>query len=59
MRAAKAVQALSAALFGAFVFLWMVIRGNIFSEEDLSFVPFGSKLALLLKHKKRRYGNDE
>lgn len=59
MRAAKAVQALSAALFGALVFLWMVIRGNIFSEEDLSFVPFGSKLALFLKHKKRRYGNDE
>jgi O-antigen/teichoic acid export membrane protein len=53
VRLAEALRAVSAALLGGLLFLWMVIRRNIFSEEDLALFPFGSKLALLVKHKDR------
>jgi O-antigen/teichoic acid export membrane protein len=57
-RIAEAFRALSGAVFGGFLFLWMVIRRNVFSEEDLTLFPFGSKLGLLLKRKdrSRNYG---
>jgi PST family polysaccharide transporter len=53
VRLADALQAVSAALFGGLLFFWVVIRSNVFSEEDLSLFPFGSKLAMLLKHSDR------
>ncbi|MDP4156968.1 MAG: polysaccharide biosynthesis C-terminal domain-containing protein, partial [Bacillota bacterium] len=57
-RLAEAFRALSAAVFGGLLFLWIVIRSNVFSEEDLSLFPFGSKLGLLLKRtdRSRKYG---
>jgi O-antigen/teichoic acid export membrane protein len=57
-RIAETLQAVSAALFGGLLFLGIVIRSNVFSEEDLSLFPFGSKLAVFLKHsdRSRKYG---
>lgn len=52
-RLKAALQALSSASVGGFIFLGIVIRGNVFSEEDLTMFPFGSKLALLLRHEDR------
>lgn len=49
-----AVQSVSAVLFGSVLFLWMVIRKSVFSEEDLSLLPFGSKLIWFLHHNDRR-----
>jgi O-antigen/teichoic acid export membrane protein len=51
-RLAEAFRALSAAVFGGLLFLLIVIRSNVFSEEDLTFFPFGSKLRLFVKRKK-------
>jgi O-antigen/teichoic acid export membrane protein len=50
-RLAEAFRALSAAVFGGLLFLLIVIRSHVFSEEDLALFPFGSKLGLLLKRK--------
>jgi O-antigen/teichoic acid export membrane protein len=47
------IQALSAVFIGGIVFVWMVIRGKVFPEEDLTLFPFGSKLALLLRREDR------
>jgi O-antigen/teichoic acid export membrane protein len=57
-RLAEAFRAISAAAFGGLLFLWVVIRSNVFSEADLTLLPFGSKLGLLLKptDRSRKYG---
>lgn len=52
-RITAALQALSGACFGGFIFLFIVIRGGIFHEKELSLFPFGSKLSLLLPKKNR------
>ncbi len=53
-RAAASFQALSAAVLGGFVYLWIIMRSKVFSEDDLTYLPFGSKLALFLKKSDRR-----
>jgi PST family polysaccharide transporter len=50
-RLGAALQSLSAASLGGVLFLVIIIRGNVFLEEELSLFPFGSKLIYLLKKK--------
>ncbi|MFZ7943193.1 putative polysaccharide biosynthesis protein [Neobacillus sp. 19] len=50
-RLGAALQALSAVLLGGSLFLVIIIRGNVFLEEDLREFPFGSKLIHLLSRK--------
>lgn len=52
-RMMAAVQALGGAFFGGFLFLFIIVRGGIFLEKELSLFPFGSKLSLLLPKKNR------
>lgn len=52
-RIIASLQALTAACFGGFIFLFIVIRGGIFHEKELALFPFGSKLSLLLPKKNR------
>ncbi|EKN70320.1 polysaccharide biosynthesis protein [Neobacillus bataviensis LMG 21833] len=52
-RLGAAVQALSAVVFGGLLFLLVIIRGNVFREEELAFFPLGSKLIHLLARKDR------
>lgn len=56
-RLAFALQSVSAVFLGGCLYLWVVAKGNIFSEEDLSFFPFGSKLAWFLQKKDRSREN--
>jgi O-antigen/teichoic acid export membrane protein len=46
------IVSISAALIGAFVFLIKMIRGGVFTEEELVLLPFGGKLQSLFR--KRR-----
>lgn len=52
-RLIASLQALTAAGFGGFIFLFIIIRGGIFHEKELALFPFGSKLSLLLPKKNR------
>ncbi|WHY00820.1 polysaccharide biosynthesis protein [Neobacillus sp. DY30] len=52
-RIMAAIQALGGALSGGFVFLFIIIRGGVFKEKELTLFPFGSKLSLLLPKKNR------
>lgn len=52
-RICAAFQALSAVLFGSFLFLLIVIKGGVFLAEELALFPLGSKLIYLLPRKKR------
>jgi O-antigen/teichoic acid export membrane protein len=52
-RMLAALQALTAAGIGGFIFLFIIIRGGIFHEKELALFPFGSKLSLLLPKKNR------
>jgi hypothetical protein len=52
-RLAASFQAVSGVLLGGFIYLWIIMRSKIFSEEDLTYLPFGSKLALFLKQRDR------
>lgn len=54
-----ALQSVSAAFLGATLYAVIVIKGRIFSEEELLLFPFGSKFALLLPYKVRRQKNHE
>ncbi len=47
-------QALTAVLFGGVVYTVFILRGNVFKEEELSLLPFGSKLIIFLPKKNRR-----
>ena len=53
-RGGAAVEALSAVGIGGFLFLLIIMRGNVFQEEELALFPFGSKLIYLLGRKNRR-----
>jgi PST family polysaccharide transporter len=46
-------QSLSSVILGGFLFLWIMIRGRVFREEELSLFPFGSKLIKLMARKDR------
>ncbi|MFB3171213.1 polysaccharide biosynthesis protein [Neobacillus sp. 179-C4.2 HS] len=52
-RIMAAIQALGGAVSGGFLFLFIIIRGGVFLEKELSLFPFGSKLSLLLPKKNR------
>jgi hypothetical protein len=52
-RIIAAIQALGGAVSGGFLFLFIIIRGGVFLEKELSLFPFGSKLSLLLPKKNR------
>ncbi|TDL60283.1 polysaccharide biosynthesis protein [Rhodococcus qingshengii] len=52
-RLMAAIQALGCAFLGGFLFLFIIIRGGVFLEKELSLFPFGSKLSLLLPKKNR------
>ncbi|MEC1525237.1 polysaccharide biosynthesis protein [Neobacillus niacini] len=52
-RIIAAIQALGGAFSGGFLFLFLIIRGGVFLEKELSLFPFGSKLSLLLPKKNR------
>ena len=47
------IQALGGVFSGGFLFLFIIIRGGVFLEKELSLFPFGSKLSLLLSKKNR------
>ncbi|MFP7300258.1 oligosaccharide flippase family protein [Neobacillus niacini] len=52
-RLMAAIQALGCSFLGGFLFLFIIIRGGVFLEKELSLFPFGSKLSLLLPKKNR------
>ncbi|XJZ27382.1 oligosaccharide flippase family protein [Bacillota bacterium Lsc_1132] len=56
-RFSAAFLALSAVFLGGGLYLAIIIRGKVFSEEDLTLFPFGSKLALFLPHQDRSRNN--
>jgi PST family polysaccharide transporter len=56
-RLTAAVQALSSAAMGGFLFLLIMIRGGVFLDEELSLFPLGSKLLLLSTRKDREKKN--
>jgi PST family polysaccharide transporter len=41
-------EALGGVLLGAVTYVTVVIKGNVFSEQELSFLPFSNKLRVLL-----------
>ncbi|MBP2242590.1 PST family polysaccharide transporter [Cytobacillus eiseniae] len=47
-------QAISAVVIGGITYLWIVLKGRTFKEEELMMLPFGSKLLLFLPKRKRR-----
>ncbi|WP_313802518.1 oligosaccharide flippase family protein [Cytobacillus sp.] len=47
-----AFQAMSAVIVGAIVYLWVVLKGRTFKEEELAMLPFGSKLLFFLPKEK-------
>ncbi|MDZ5474324.1 polysaccharide biosynthesis protein [Bacillus sp. 31A1R] len=51
-RMVASLQAISAVLMGGFIYLFIIIRGNLFSQEELSMLPFGSKLIVLKGRRK-------
>lgn len=52
-RFAAAGQALSAVCLGGITFLFVIIRGRIFREEELAFFPLGNKLRYFMARKDR------
>ena len=48
IRLMSSIQALGAVLTGGFTYLFFVLKGNLFKEEELALLPFGSKLMAFL-----------
>ncbi|MDQ0273093.1 putative polysaccharide biosynthesis protein [Cytobacillus purgationiresistens] len=48
IRLVASFQALSGAAIGAVVYLYIVLKGKVFTEKELLMLPFGSKLTKLL-----------
>lgn len=46
-------QSLSAVAIGGFIYILIVVKTNIFSEDELSTLPFGSKLQYLNRGKRK------
>lgn len=53
VRLADAIQAMSAVVLGGLLYMGIVLRSKVFSDEDLTYFPFGDKLTLFLKRKDR------
>ena len=54
-RISASFQALSAVVLGGLLYLYLVLRKGAFKEEELSLLPFGSKLIYLLPINKRSW----
>ena len=54
IRLMASIQALGAVLAGGFTYLVFVLRANLFKEDELSLLPFGSKLMAFLPKGNRR-----
>ena len=52
-RIKSAIQALSGVMIGGIVYVFLVLRGNVFKERELSLLPLGSKLKWFLPKKGR------
>lgn len=48
------IQALGAVAFGGLTYLLVVIRTGIFTKEELTLLPFGSRIIYLFPSRKRR-----
>lgn len=59
LRVSSALEALSAVFLGGLVYLWLIVRGNVFTVEDLSLLPLGSKLVLFLPKEVRSRENEK
>lgn len=59
LRASSALEALSAVFLGGLLYLWLVLRGRVFTAEDLSLFPLGSKLMLFLPQEVRSRENEK
>jgi O-antigen/teichoic acid export membrane protein len=58
-RLGAAFQALSSAILGGLLFLFIIIRGRIFLAEELTLFPLGSKLLIFAKKDRgKRYGKE-
>lgn len=53
-RVMATLQALTAVLFGGFTYLLMLFRMKVFTIEELTLLPFGSKMVYLFPKKDRR-----
>lgn len=47
-------QAMTAVIIGGIIYLWIVLKGNTFKEEELAMLPLGSRLMFLLPKRNRR-----
>ncbi len=52
-RIKSAIQALSGVMIGGIVYVFLVLRGSVFKERELSLLPLGSKLKWFLPKKGR------
>ncbi|HEO8421943.1 putative polysaccharide biosynthesis protein [Niallia sp. FSL W8-0635] len=52
-RIKSAIQALSGVMVGGIVYVFLVLRGNVFRESELSLLPLGSKLKWFLPKKRK------
>lgn len=48
-------QSLSAVMIGGFIYILIVVKTKVFSEHELSILPFGSKLMYLNKGKRKEH----
>ena len=53
-RLLASVQALGAVILGGFSYMVIILKSNLFKEDELSLLPLGSKLTVFLPKKKRR-----
>lgn len=44
-------EALAGVLLGGVTYIIIIVKGNVFSQQELSFFPFGDKLRLLLENR--------
>lgn len=52
-RLLSAFQSLTGVVLGGFIYVFLVLKGNVFKEQDLLVLPFGSKLSWFLPKKGR------
>jgi O-antigen/teichoic acid export membrane protein len=53
-RLISSIQALSGVIIGGFTYMLIVIRTKVFTVEELTLLPFGSKIMYLFPSRKRR-----
>lgn len=53
-RLLASIQALGAVILGGFSYMVIILKANLFKEDELSLLPLGSKLMVFLPKKKRR-----